>query len=269
MTVALIRVSLNGSAVDEAAWRSLALTNYGHFTSLLASDQAVQGLDLHLQRLADATHELFGTTLDLVQTREWMREAIGEGADSQSMRVTVFSRAFNRERPADPCDADVLIAATSFEAHAATPVSVATARYQRDAPHIKHVGTFGLFQQKLLAQRRGYDDVLFIDVNGSVSEGSIWNVGFFDHNGVVWPEAEMLDGVSQRLLQCGLAESGVDSQHRRIRRTDLATFRGAFFTNSRRAVVPISRIDDINYAVEPRDLALLQRALDTQPWQPL
>lgn len=264
-----MHVTLNGAAVDEAAWRSVALTNYGHFTSLLVRDRAVQGLDLHLQRLADATRELFGTALDLVQTRTWMREAVRDDDEYQSMRVTIFSRVFNRERPADPCGADVLIATTSFEKQAAAPMSVATARYQRDAQHIKHVGTFGLFQQKLLAQRRGYDDVLFIDGNGSVSEGSIWNVGFFDDNGVVWPEAEMLDGVSQRLLQCGLAESGVASQHRRIHRTELATFRGAFFTNSRRAVVPISRIDDIDYTVEPRDWALLQRALDTQPWQPL
>lgn len=264
-----MHVSLNGSAVDDAAWRSLALTNYGHFTSLLVCDCTVQGLDLHLQRLADATREMFGTKLDLGQARGWMREAVVDGDEWQSMRVTVFSRAFNRERPADACEADVLIATTSFETHAATPISVATARYQRDAPQFKHVGTFGLFQQKLLAQRRGYDDVLFIDGNGSVSEGSIWNIGLFDENGVVWPEAEMLDGVSQRLLQRGLAEIGVDSRHRRIGRSELSSFRGAFFTNSRRAVVPIQRIDDIDFMVDRRDADLLQRALDTQPWQPL
>ena len=261
--------TLNGVAVDEAAWRNVALTNYGHFTSMLVRDGAVQGLDLHLQRLATATQELFGTSLHLSDTRAWMHDAIAAGRQWQSMRATVFSRAFNRERPADPCSADVLIATAAANQHAAPAISVATARYQRDAPRIKHVGTFGLFRQKSLAQRRGYDDVLFVDRDGAVSEGSIWNIGFYDSDGVVWPDAEMLDGVSQRLLQCGLAECGIRSARRRIDQSELADFRGAFFTNSRRAVVPIRRIDAIDYDCEPDDSAMLQRALDTQPWQRL
>lgn len=264
-----MQATLNGLAVDEAAWRSVALTNYGHFTSLLVRDHAVQGLDLHLQRLADATRELFGTELDVNRTQAWMRDAVGDGDGLQSMRVTVFSRAFNRERPNDACDADVLIATAPAHLDDPAPISIATARYQRDAPTIKHVGTFGLFQQKLFAQRRGYDDVLFVDGNGHVSEGSVWNVGFFDADGIVWPQADMLDGVSQRLLQRGLDECGVRSTHRPVSCNDLASFRGAFFTNSRRAVVPIKRIDEIDYAVDPRDSQTLQRALASQPWQPL
>lgn len=265
----MMQATLNGVAVDEAAWRSVALTNYGHFTSLLVRDRAVQGLGLHLQRLADATRELFGTPLDVDRTKGWMRDASGDGEALQSMRVTVFSRAFNRERPADACDADVLIATTPADTIATPAISVATARYQRDAPQIKHVGTFGLFQQKLLAQRRGYDDVLFVDGNGQISEGSVWNIGFFDDGGVTWPQAEMLDGVSQRLLKRGLEECGVRSTHRPVSSKNLASFRGAFFTNSRRAVVPVKRIDDTNYVVDLRDSEMLQRALATQPWQPL
>ena len=264
-----MQATLDGVAVDENAWRSVALTNYGHFTSLLVRDRAVQGLDLHLQRLADATNELFGTPLDVDCTQAWMRQATGDGKRPQSMRVTVFSRAFNRERPADTCAADVLIVTTAAETIRTPAISVATARYQRDAPQIKHVGTFGLFHQKRLAQRRGYDDVLFVDGGGGISEGSVWNIGFFDDVGVIWPLAEMLDGVSQRLLQRGLDECGVRSTHRSVSCAQLASFRGAFFTNSRRAVVPIKRIDDVDYTVDPDDAEMLQRALATQPWQPL
>lgn len=264
-----MRSTLNGVAVDESAWRSVALTNYGHFTSLLVRDRAVQGLDLHLQRLAAATQELFGTPLDLEHVRAWMRDVVAEADGWYSMRVTVFSREFNRERPADDCRADVLVSAESIETSVAQPLSVATSGFQREAPHIKHVGTFALFQQKRLAQLRGFDDALFVDGRGAIAEGSIWNIGFLDDDGIVWPEAAILDGVSQRLLQCGLAERGIRSTHRRIDRGELASFRGAFFTNSRRAVVPIWRIDDIGYAVDPRDKEILQQALDTQPWQRL
>ena len=49
-----------------------ALVNYGHFTSLQVRGHAVQGLDLHLARLSQATRELFGSELDTVQVRAWM-----------------------------------------------------------------------------------------------------------------------------------------------------------------------------------------------------
>lgn len=264
-----MRSTLNGVAVDECAWHSVALTNYGHFTSLLVRERAVQGLDLHLQRLAAATHELFGTPLDLEHVRAWMRDLVAESDGWHSMRVTVFSREFSRERPADSCAADVLISAASIETSVPQPLSVATVSYQREAPQVKHVGTFGLFRQKRLAQLRGFDDALFVDGRGAISEGSVWNIGFLEDDGIVWPEAANLDGVSQRLLQCGLVELGIRSTRRHIDRSDLATFRGAFFTNSVRCVVPLRRIDDIDYAVDPDDLKILQQALDTQPWQAL
>ena len=99
-----MRSTLNGVAVDESAWRSVALTNYGHFTSLLVRDRAVQGLDLHLQRLAAATQELFGTPLDLEHVRAWMRDVVAEAVGWYSMRVngpltTAEPMCWSRQNP--------------------------------------------------------------------------------------------------------------------------------------------------------------------------
>ena len=46
------------------ALRALALSNYGHFTSMQVRNGAVQGRELHVRRLEDATQALFGTPLD-------------------------------------------------------------------------------------------------------------------------------------------------------------------------------------------------------------
>ncbi|WWW36980.1 hypothetical protein V8017_09710 [Stenotrophomonas rhizophila] len=54
------------ASVDDLAG---ALTNYGHFTSLQVRGGAVQGLDLHLQRLQEGTEALFGTVLDAARYR--------------------------------------------------------------------------------------------------------------------------------------------------------------------------------------------------------
>ncbi|MBO9663985.1 aminotransferase class IV family protein [Dokdonella sp.] len=259
-------VELNGQPAGLDDLRLLAVQNYGHFTSMQVRDGGVQGLDRHLDRLQRATQELFAHALDLDATRGWMRQAVA-GAGELSLRVNVFSRRFDRERPLTPAAPDVLVTTAPARASASPPLRVGSVHYQREAPHIKHVGTFGLFHQRRLAQSRGYDDALFVASDGAVSEGSIWNVGFFDGQRVIWPDAPMLEGVSMQLLQAGLRESGVDSVVRRVDLAEVANFRAAFFTNSGCAVQPIAAIDEKIFAAAPELVQALDAAARIAPWQ--
>ena len=63
------RIELNGGKPDPAALAWLAQVNYGHFTTLQVQQRGARGFRLHLQRLADATRELFGSELDLERVR--------------------------------------------------------------------------------------------------------------------------------------------------------------------------------------------------------
>ena len=45
-------MELNGVPATLDQIKSLALTNYGHFTSMHVEDQRVRGLSLHMQRFA-------------------------------------------------------------------------------------------------------------------------------------------------------------------------------------------------------------------------
>ena len=47
----------------------------------------------------------------------------------------------------------------------------------------------------------------------------------------------------------------------------VAGFRGAFLTNSARAVLPLAAIDDVGFGIEPGWIALLEAALARHPWQ--
>lgn len=252
------RIELNGAAADVDALRALALVNYGHFTSMQVDDGTVRGLDLHLDRLQRATLELFGSPLDRDRVRGWMRAAVAGDTGLLSLRVTVFSRAFRREQPSAAVPVDVLVATAPVRAPAAMPLRVRSARYAREAPHIKHVGTFGLFHQRRLAQLAGFDDALFVDATGAVSEGSIWNVGFFDGTTVAWPDAPALDGVSMQLLRAGMHRTGLPMDVRRIDLAEVGAFRSAFFTNTSCAVMPIASIDEHAFA---HDLELQSRLL--------
>jgi len=261
------RVQLNGRPAGVDDLRALALVNYGHFSSMQVRDGAVRGLDLHLQRLQRATRELFASTLDAEATRGWMREALADVAGTASLRVTVFSRALDRDYLCEAVAPDVLVALAPARDIGSAPLRVRSVRYQRDAPHIKHVGTFGLFHQKRLAQAAGFDDALFVDAGGAVAEGSIWNVGFFDGAQVVWPDAPALQGISMQQLQEGMRRRGVPMQVRRVELAEVARFRSAFFTNTSRTAVPLSCIDACAFAVDPDLLSLLEDCMSVHPWE--
>lgn len=249
--------------------RALALMNYGHFTTLQVRRRRAHGFDLHLLRLQDATRELFGVELDADRVHDDVRHALeADGAADCTLRITVFARGFD-PATGDACDAvDLLVATTAPADPPAAAVRLKSFRYQRAAPHLKHVGTFPLFHHRRLAMQAGVDDALFVDASGYVSEGSVWNIGFLDGQRIVWPRAAALRGTCERLLQAGLEELGVAQAWREVRPADLAGFGGAFACNSR-GVWPICAIDDAALPSAPGLMALLARALDTRPWQPL
>lgn len=251
--------------------RSLAASNYGHFTSLQVRGGAVRGLDLHLRRLSAATRELFDAELGEGRVRGAIRAALdGAGAVDASVRVTVFARDFDHRRPECARDLGVLVALSPPRDMDGAALRVRTCRFERPLAHLKHVGTFPLFELGRQARRDGFDDALFVDADGRVSEGTVWNVGFWDGPEVVWPQAAALRGTTERLLQDALRREGVAQRWQEVRLSDLPGFRAAFAANSA-GIRAIRAIDGLDYGVaEPEALAGRLRALFRGcPMQPL
>lgn len=266
-------VLLNGAPADAEPDALLALgwSNYGHFTTLRVRDGAVQGLDLHFDRLRQGNAELFDAPLDEAAVRAWMRQACAASGGDCSLRVTVFSRGFDYRRPARELPVDVLVAATAPVPPGVQALRVCIREFLRPLPHLKHVGTFPLHHHRRQAVLAGCDDVLFADggdADARVIEGSVWNVGFWDGSGVVWPRAPALRGTAERLLQEGLAGNGVAQQVRPVTVAEVGSFRAAFAANAN-GVRPIGAIDAVVYADAPELLRLLAVAGGHARWQAL
>jgi branched-subunit amino acid aminotransferase/4-amino-4-deoxychorismate lyase len=226
------RVEMNGVPASAEDLRHLVQTNYGHFSAMQVRGGGVRGLDLHLARIEAATRELFGAAIERERVRQCLRHAIAGSGDTLSLRVNVFSRALNRERPIDTVEPDILVTVVPGSRASAPPLRVKSFAFTRTLPHVKHVGTFPLFHFRRLAQQAGFDDAVFVDASGHVEEGSIWNIGFFDGSGIVWPDAPQLTGVSMQLLQAGLSRHSASRSLQSVALRDLRRFRAAFFTNS-------------------------------------
>ncbi|WP_312018740.1 aminotransferase class IV [Streptomyces sp. I05A-00742] len=135
------------------------------------------------------------------------------------------------------------------------PQSLRSVQYLRPAAHIKHVGVFGQAYHLRRAQAAGFDEALLVGPDGAVAEGAITNVGFVRGDTVIWPDAPALDGITMLLLRRELERAGLRWLRQPVRLGELASFDGAFVSNSR-GVTPIGRIDEQHV---PTDVALVAR----------
>lgn len=261
------RVFCNGRPASADALAAPALVNYGHFSTMQVRAGAVRGFDLHLQRLDAATRTLFGSELPADRIRAELRAALAAfGSGDASLRVSVFARDFDLRRADAACTPELLVALSAPARPDPAPLRVRSVAFARELPQIKHAGTFSLFHQRRLARQAGFDDALFVDAQGLVAEGSIWNLGAWDGQGVVWPQAPALRGTQERLLQAGLAALGVAQQVRPLHVRELAGFAAAFACNAR-GQQAIGAVDGQMLGPAAELLRMLNDALETQPWQ--
>ena len=123
----------------------------------------------------------------------------------------------------------------------------------------------GSLHHRRIAQLNGYDDAVFADAGGFISEGVTWNIGFFDGDQVVWPQGDVLPGVTMNLLN----EIHGPSVTARVNLAEVHGMEAVFATNTTIGVRPISNIDAHVFADEHPILAELQEKYLSVPGEPV
>lgn len=261
-------ILVDGTPVTEAELTYLALVNYGAYTSFRVEDGGVRGLDLHLARLEASAVELFGESPGEMRLRDLMRQAVADQADGW-LRVSLFSPEI---RPRDAgwhgCPR-VMTAVFPSPPPLGEALRVLPVTTGRDAVHLKHTATLPLIRARRRARAAGYDDALFVDDTGLVSEGTLWNIGLVRGETVVWPQAAMLAGVTQALIGRGLASVGMDAVSEPIGLAELGRFEAAFLCNSATPACAITAIGRVAFAGADATIARLQQAWRSNPRQPI
>jgi branched-subunit amino acid aminotransferase/4-amino-4-deoxychorismate lyase len=263
-------VELNGEPVHLDDPSLLRATSYGHFTSMQVRDGRVRGLDLHLERLDRSSLELFGHGVAHERSRSYLRAAL-DRADSGdlSIRVNAFSREGAKVRDGIPVKPELLVTLTNPVESSSEPPRLRAVQHERTLPHVKHTGTFDLVHHWRQARLAGYDDALFVDRSGNVSEASIWNICFVTQGRVVWPAAAVLPGITMLILQAGLAATGVPTEVLPVPLSDVGSYDAAYLTNSIDPALPVAAIDTTRYAADPATAALLHKAHEAISTQPI
>jgi branched-subunit amino acid aminotransferase/4-amino-4-deoxychorismate lyase len=246
---------LNGAPAELDELKALALMNYGHFTSMRIERGGIRGLTLHLARLARDSRTVFDAELDLGEVRTLVREAVQHIEPPVIARVTVFDPDLELGHPGDSANPSVLVTKRQASKAILPPLTLSTVVYEREFPYVKHIGLFGTLKHRRDAQRRGFDDVLFTDHSGVISEGATWNIGFIRGDQVVWPNGEQLAGVTMDLLRATIAQNVIET----ITSADIHRMDGAFVTNAAIGVRPISGIGDTRWDSEHPTIEVLRK----------
>lgn len=259
---------IDGAPATAGDLAHIALVNYGAYTSFRVEEGAVRGLDLHLARLEASAVELFGESVGEDRLRGLMRAAVADRPDCW-LRVSLFSPEIGPRTPDAVAPPRVMTAVFPPPPPLPDSCRLAVQTYAREAAHLKHVATFGLVRARRLARAAGFDDALFVDAAGRISEGSLWNIGLLAGGCVVWPEASMLAGVGQALIRRGLPAVGLSDRVETVRLADLPRFDAAFLCNSATPACPVVAIGDHALAARPELIDRLRAAWASNPPRPI
>ena len=243
----------------------LAFAGYAHFTAMQVRDRAVRGLDLHLDRLRDASDELFGQHLPDEQIRELLSSAVRSTPSDVSLTCFISSRPGEFMRTHGTVELDVLIKVTDPAAPSTEPLTLDVFPHERYLPHVKHVGEVAKTQLLRRANARGFDDAVFTDASGHLSEATIWNIAFGDGRSVIWPEADVLPGITMQILKRQLAASDIEQVTRPITASDLDEELTGAVMNSWSPGIPVARIADQLLLDTNELVSLLHQAYASEP----
>lgn len=259
---------IDGAAPSIEDLTHQALVNYGAYTSFRVEGGAARGLGLHLTRLRASSLALFGDAHDEARLRDLMRSAVAD-RDACWLRVSLFSPEIWPRTPSWCGVPKVMTSVSPPPSPLATVLKLQVQGHEREQPAIKHSAILGLIHARRSAREAGFDDAVFVDGSGRISEGSSWNIGFISGERIVWPEAPMLAGVAQALIEANLAAVGLESTRRRVGLDDLDGFDGAFICNSATPACVVSAIGARLFDTDPAVIAKLSAAWARAPQEPI
>jgi branched-subunit amino acid aminotransferase/4-amino-4-deoxychorismate lyase len=258
-------VQRNGRAATPVELAPLAFAGYAHFTAMQVRGGQVRGLDLHLERLRFASVELFGQALPDDRVRSHLRGALAAGPADLSLMATVYSPAGEFTVAGAEVEPEMLVRTGPAASGPQGPLALAAVEYERVLPAVKHVGEVAKTYFLRQAVGEGFDDVAFVDRRGRLSEGSIWNLAFWDGTSVVWPVAEMLDGITMGIVRRQLDRLGVPQRIQEVTLADLPALAGCVVMNSWTPGVAVHRVGSVLLPEAPSFLELLHRAYQVEP----
>ncbi|MGE8224308.1 MAG: aminotransferase class IV family protein [Stenotrophomonas sp.] len=259
----------NGHLASASDLAPLAFAGYAHFTAMQVRGGQVRGLDLHLARLRAASQAMFDHALPHETILGHLSTALPSEDADVSLTATVYSPAGEFTSAVDRHVPDVLVRVSAPSNGPVGPMRMALVEHERMLPHLKHVGEIAKTYLLRQVVARGFDDAVFLDRQGHISEGTIWNIVFWDGQAVAWPRARMLLGTTMSIVKRQLEAMGIPQRNMEIGIDSLPSLKGAAVMNSWTPCVAVHQLGTVPMPEAPEFHALLHRAFCAEPLRSL
>jgi branched-chain amino acid aminotransferase len=147
--------------------------------------------------------------------------------------------------------------------HFKTGASAITFSSERLFPQAKTLNMFGSYYAYRLAKRKGCYDALLLNHKGEVTEGTRTNVfGIKDRVIFSPPKKDILEGVTRMHVLQVAKEAGYELREEPLPLPKLLGLDGVFLTSTSTKILPLTRIDDHQFASVPEPLLELIKLFD-------
>jgi len=255
-------VYLNGSLIPRSQARVSVfdhgfLYGYGLFETMRAYHGTIFLLGRHLKRLLDSAAVIrLGSELAEIDLGKACIETLrANGLQDARLRLTVSRGEVDSFPGANISGTPtVLVTATSYSA-LPTPrynkgfkAGVSSLRRHSQSPlsRIKSANYLLSVLARMESEAAGMDESLLVNEHGFITEGSLSNVFFVSHTGLVTPSLSsgILPGITRQVVMELADALGINVAQGEVRLEDLGQFDEAFLTNSVMELMPLVEVRD-------------------------
>ncbi|HEY9116124.1 MAG TPA: aminotransferase class IV, partial [Bacteroidales bacterium] len=118
----------------------------------------------------------------------------------------------------------------------------------RENPQIKRTNLPARLQADEIKQETGIHEIILVNEDGLITEGSRSNIFFVKNKEVFTPKLELvLPGITQSKIFEVATKNNIQVQKIPIKLKDAHTFESAFISSTSNQVLPLKKLDEINF----------------------
>jgi branched-chain amino acid aminotransferase len=251
MTVCINGEFLNSNEAKISVFDHGFLYGDGVFDTIAAVNGKIWWLDEHLDRMIKGCSSISlehpwskSTLLEL--TKETFRLT---GERDGRIRITITRGVGDvPSYNIDSCKPNLVIFVTPLdfpqESTYSRGLSLKSVNYYRVFPEVKNLSFLPSILGYRDAKRAGFDDAVFVNSYGYVSEGTTWNIFLFADQKLITPGDSLLVGVTRNKV-IELAESlGISVEMSSVPIETLYSAQEVFVTGTTKRILRVTRIDD-------------------------
>lgn len=237
----------------------------GIFDTLAVRDGAPAFQELHLSRLYRSAKFLRIQMPDISELKDIVASGLQQQPDTTSVRITAVR----------DCDEGMSLPATtgklllSFRPHATSPtplkLQVSELRVHSSNVLLQHkvCNYLGRFFARDCAIADGYEDALFLNESGNITECSTANIFFLRRNLLLTPPvtAGLLPGIIRSQILEHAAAAGFVPLEKSVPLASIASFEAAFITSASRVAVQVLQIGDNHFGALPGEMEELRQRI--------